>query len=166
MTKSYYQAHREQICAKRRAMPRTARAAEQQRAWRLANKERRREYDRLYQAAHRDERHKRHVESYSKNREAILSALRKRSFGVEDGDVETLLKQQGGRCGICGTDNPGKHDFALDHDHATGAIRGMLCHRCNGGLGMFRDDPTVIEKAIAYLKRFSGAANFARNVAK
>ena len=56
-------------------------------------------------------------------------------------------------CGICGTtDWPGRHQRPhVDHDHKTGKVRGILCSECNTGLGKFRDDPAVLERAIAYL---------------
>lgn len=64
-----------------------------------------------------------------------------------------LEQVQGRRCRICGVreeDAPhGK--LRLDHDHATGATRGLLCALCNTGLGMFRDDPELLAAAIQYL---------------
>lgn len=58
-------------------------------------------------------------------------------------DLKSSVKQ----CVICGAD--GK--LAVDHDHATGRIRGLLCHHCNRGLGHFRDDPMLLEFAAQYL---------------
>jgi hypothetical protein len=55
---------------------------------------------------------------------------------------------QNGLCLICAS-APADH---VDHDHATGAIRGMLCFNCNGGLGQFKDNPDVVAKALAYLR--------------
>ena len=57
---------------------------------------------------------------------------------------------QGGRCAICGEDSP-KMRLAIDHDHKTGRIRGLLCRHCNLGLGAFLDDTEVMGRAIDYL---------------
>lgn len=62
--------------------------------------------------------------------------------------MEELLADQDGVCAICGAANP-EH---VDHDHATGYIRGILCFNCNGGLGQFRDSIKYLGKAIDYLK--------------
>lgn len=61
---------------------------------------------------------------------------------------DALLAEQGFLCPIC-LKRPAVH---VDHDHATGTVRGILCELCNGGLGQFRDDPRTIESAIAYLE--------------
>lgn len=62
-----------------------------------------------------------------------------------------LLERQEGRCAIC-HEAVGELALAADHDHESGAIRGLLCSRCNNGLGSFRDDPALLQTAIAYLK--------------
>lgn len=53
-------------------------------------------------------------------------------------------------CAICGTDGGDKGLF-LDHNHATGAMRGWLCHHCNAGIGHFKDDPALLARAIGYV---------------
>lgn len=68
------------------------------------------------------------------------------------GKYEELYEKQNGKCGICGRD-AGRRHFAIDHNHQTGLIRGLLCYRCNVGLGNFKDSVDFLESAIAYLKR-------------
>lgn len=59
-------------------------------------------------------------------------------------------------CEICENklDVRGGHGMHLDHDHATDAIRGTLCHKCNKGLGVFQDSPELLERAAAYLRSY------------
>lgn len=71
---------------------------------------------------------------------------------------EALLEQQDYLCDICGKDLRGitNPDFVhVDHDHKTNEIRGVLCHLCNNGLGKFKDDLEILERAIEYLKKHS-----------
>jgi hypothetical protein len=66
----------------------------------------------------------------------------KSTFGLIDGQYETMLAAQGGRCANpgCQTEVPGgKGAFHVDHDHVTGAVRGLLCNTCNVALGMLGD---------------------------
>ncbi|MBV9293805.1 MAG: endonuclease VII domain-containing protein [Frankiales bacterium] len=72
----------------------------------------------------------------------------KSAFGLTPEEHQALLEQQGGRCVICGA-TPPTH---TDHDHSTGAVRGLLCGPCNMGLGQFRDDPALLEAAADYLR--------------
>ena len=55
-----------------------------------------------------------------------------------------------GYCVICGTEEK-KCKLCMDHDHATGQFRGWLCQRCNRGLGCFRDDSELLERAVEFL---------------
>lgn len=72
-------------------------------------------------------------------------------YGVDLEDYETHLAAQGGGCAICGTP-PGKRRHHIDHDHQTGAIRGILCNRCNTGIGLLGEDIALMERAAAYLE--------------
>jgi hypothetical protein len=71
-----------------------------------------------------------------------------RRYGIGAKDVDRLIAMQGGACAICGRPDP-QH---VDHDHATGRVRGILCFNCNGGLGQFADDPRRLVSAIRYLR--------------
>jgi hypothetical protein len=84
----------------------------------------------------------------------------RRTYGITLSEVNAMLAAQGGACAVCGTKTPtamggkGKaRHFTVDHDHATGIIRGILCGHCNAALGLLRDDPTTIERALAYIRR-------------
>lgn len=65
-----------------------------------------------------------------------------------------MFAAQGGLCAVCRI-APAAH---VDHDHATGRVRGLLCFNCNGGLGQFRDDVKVMQRAIRYLSDHFGRA--------
>lgn len=65
-------------------------------------------------------------------------------------EYDKLYKLQNGMCIICGSYHK---RLCVDHNHKTGFIRGLLCRRCNSGLGLFRDNPIFIEKALSYLKK-------------
>lgn len=85
------------------------------------------------------------------NPDKVRAADRRRTYGVTDAEVEKLLSEQEGRCRIC---RVGDAD-SLDHCHATGRIRAMLCRACNAGLGLFRDEPRLLRAAAAYLENLN-----------
>lgn len=65
-----------------------------------------------------------------------------------------LFDKQGLRCAICDEFLPEKDSqIAIDHNHITGKIRGLLCHQCNFGLGNFKDSPEILRSAATYLER-------------
>lgn len=78
-------------------------------------------------------------------------------YGVTDSDVGDRIEAQGGGCAICRepltrwgrVGEPGS--ACVDHNHTTGTLRGVLCRRCNSGLGSFRDNPEIMAAAIKYL---------------
>lgn len=59
-----------------------------------------------------------------------------------------LYAMQRGRCAICHVESKA---LVIDHDHATGEVRGLLCSPCNLGLGQFYDNPTALARAAAYV---------------
>lgn len=73
-------------------------------------------------------------------------------YGIGADHVDEMLRQQQGACGICGTtDNADR--FHVDHNHATGAVRALLCFHCNALLGHVKEDVTILREAILYLER-------------
>jgi hypothetical protein len=72
-------------------------------------------------------------------------------------EYRALYAEQEGRCACCGTSHEDvthktfRH-LVVDHDHASGAVRGLLCATCNIGLGQFQDNPDLLEAAARYLR--------------
>jgi hypothetical protein len=105
---------------------------------------------------------------YHKNREKILAKERadRRSnpeksrrahlrtrYGITLGEKAELIRRQGGCCAICGG-GPGKKGWHTDHCHTTQAVRGVLCFKCNTGLGAFMDNPVYLRNAASYLEGY------------
>ena len=80
-------------------------------------------------------------------------------FGLTVLAYGALLERQNGRCAICGQVDGGgskyglRRRLAVDHDHVTGIVRGLLCAKCNSALGLFEHDRTILARAMAYLLR-------------
>lgn len=82
-----------------------------------------------------------------------LSAVYARQYGITLEQYDLMVMQQGGCCRICGTDDPGssRKRFSVDHNHDTGEVRGLLCGSCNAALGLFKDNPDILQSAFNYL---------------
>jgi len=90
-------------------------------------------------------------------------------FGLTPEDYDRMVEAQAGLCAVC--ERPPDHGMtskrqkpvlSVDHDHETGRVRDLLCHRCNLGLGHFLDDPELLRTAAAYLERHAVASQPAR----
>lgn len=82
-----------------------------------------------------------------------IRSRRHEAYGLTKAELDLLLGQHE-RCAICLTDAWGKKGPCVDHDHATGKVRGILCGSCNQGLGRFGDDPSTLRAAAAYVEAF------------
>lgn len=74
----------------------------------------------------------------------------KSKYGITLEAYDLFFEAQQGRCAICGNKQRNKR-LAVDHDHQTGKVRGLLCVSCNMGLGCFKDHIDYLSKAITYL---------------
>lgn len=75
----------------------------------------------------------------------------RRNYGIGLDEYNEMLEKQGGRCAIC-LCRPRTRNLAVDHDHLTGALRGLLCGRCNHGLLQFaQEDIVILKRAVEYL---------------
>ncbi len=108
-------------------------------------------------ARHREnleENRAKHREYYQHRKEQIKMNKVKSTYGLSVEEFAALLEQQGGVCAICGGVNrDGNRALAIDHDHETGEVRGLLCGDCNRGLGCFKDNPSLMMIAIGYLSK-------------
>lgn len=84
----------------------------------------------------------------------------KKKYNIDEIDFEALWIAFRGRCGICDKllQRPEQRRgqsldvVAIDHNHQTGNVRGLLCNACNKGLGLFREDASLLERAKRYLQ--------------
>lgn len=83
-------------------------------------------------------------------RAELIERGRLKKYGLTIAQYHQLHEQQSGRCRIC--DRALSDGVHIDHDHATLVVRGLLCPKCNIGLGHFEDDPQRLRRAAAYLK--------------
>ena len=74
-----------------------------------------------------------------------------RLYGITVEEYDALLARQGGVCGLCGRP-PDRKRLHVDHNHGTGAIRGLLCHHCNTGLGLLGESVERLSAAIEWLR--------------
>lgn len=124
--------------------------------WFEKNREKVRDYNRVWRANNKDVM-KRHATKWREaNPEKWKAISRKaylrRLYGLTPESYEAMLVKQGFSCAICGIPHYlTSKDLAVDHDHDTGAIRGLLCGPCNQGLGFFMDRPEIVEVAKGYL---------------
>jgi hypothetical protein len=76
---------------------------------------------------------------------------RKRLYGITKEEFLGLLDKQDHKCAVCRTSISDKGKAHVDHSHDTGIIRGLLCIRCNRGIGLLRDSPEILKNALLYL---------------
>ena len=135
--------------------------------WKMDNKEKKKEYDKKYYQRGKDKvkerikkRYKNNKENilkqkkeyYENNKEKIREIYLKRKYGLTIKRYNRLLKKQGGVCAICRKKENGK-GLAVDHNHQTGNVRGLLCQNCNTGIGLLNDNIQILQKTIKYLKQ-------------
>jgi hypothetical protein len=118
-------------------------------------------YNRKWAANNKDKINARRRERYAEKKVADPAGLRdnkraeklKVRYGITPEQHNALFASQGNACAICCTEEPGSRvGWHTDHNHETGAVRGILCHHCNLLLGKAKDNPATLARAIEYLK--------------
>ena len=86
-----------------------------------------------------------------RNREHIRDLERARLYGLQRPEWEEMVDRQGGKCAICYRPNADGRALHVDHDHATGRVRGLLCGGCNAALGLLGDSTEMLQRSLDYL---------------
>lgn len=122
-----------------------------------ARKERIREYQRKYRSDPVNKARKAAIEKIRRAKPENIRAEKERSrkarYGLPDGAYEKMFIEHDGKCAICRGTNVHGRDLSVDHNHKTKTIRGLLCNRCNFGIGLFKDRPELLIKASNYLEQ-------------
>lgn len=96
------------------------------------------------------ERHNAYQRAYRKRSDKYKWYKIKSRYGLKKEEYLALLKAQNGRCAICGFIPT--EALAVDHEHITGKVRGLLCKPCNLGIANFKENSDCLQNAIAYLR--------------
>lgn len=92
--------------------------------------------------------------AYWRRNPGKLRAYNLRRYGLTPDEYAEMLAVQGGACACCGsTSNASGKRLFVDHDHETGEIRGILCTRCNAGIGHLGDNIEGVRRALMYLEK-------------
>lgn len=103
-----------------------------------------REYQRKYNTAYHQ---------LEENKAKGRARFRERLYGLTPSQFEQMLRDQDGKCAICGNTFVKAKEPHVDHDHESGRVRELLCCRCNPMLGHAKDSIATLRAAIAYLQR-------------
>ena len=97
---------------------------------------------------------------YQENKEKVKAVTvnnkYKRMYGITLEQKMEMIINQDSKCVICGEPFLESENTCIDHSHKTGKIRGILCRKCNAGLGQFRDDINILRNALEYLEKNGG----------
>ncbi len=141
--------------------------------WRDKNREKISAYNKKYRDANRDRRNKQKRDRWASDPQNLerqrayrarpgVSKKRRetsirRRYDLSMSDLESILASQKHCCAVCCvpivTVQHRANTANIDHCHATGQVRGVLCNKCNRGIGLLKDDPALLRAALSYLTR-------------
>jgi len=158
--KIYRLTHKKEILEQRKKWQKTHK--EQNEKYYQEHKVERNKYHKKYREEHKEEKQlyqknnkkeiKEYMKKYSqKHKEERLNYILQYRYGITIKQYNQILRNQKGVCAICGN-LPLNKGLGIDHNHITKKIRGLLCGKCNRGLGNFNDNKDLLLKAIKYLK--------------
>lgn len=129
--------------------PEAARAAARRR-YHAQGGDRRRAVKAAYKAANPEQHHATQERYRKANRDKITA----RRYGMLAYEYTAMVDAADGRCTICREAPEARRFLHVDHHHATGKVRGLLCHHCNTALGLMKEDTARLAAAVEYLRRF------------
>lgn len=164
----WYEAHREECAARGRSWYLAHRGVSlgRAKAWDASHREERNAVRKVYYASHKQELQKYNRDRHAAHREkdnargrtrraspgykiARRSAHLLKRYGMTMEDFDNILHRQGGGCAIC---QRVRKQWHVDHNHATGEVRGILCLKCNVALGLIGDDIQTARAIVNYLE--------------
>ena len=124
--------------------------AEYHRIWRKNNPDKERAKKEKWRKANMEKVNSYQKQKRKENPEVEREKKYKKLYGITLHEYNKMYEEQKGKCSICG-------EFLevlyVDHDHKSGIVRGLLCNKCNTGIGFFKDTISLLESAIHYLKK-------------
>lgn len=159
--RAYYEKNREELLKKQRVRNKRHYAEKPElyraktKAWKEANPQRYRELSQAHRDANREQYRARSRDWYHSNKDRASAKGRKAKlarYGLTEEAYQAMLEQQDQSCAICREPNNLDRRMYVDHCHATGKVRGLLCQKCNAAIGMLKDSPTLLQRAMDYLR--------------
>ena len=98
-------------------------------------------------------RNKQQAKWRAKNKESVKNYNLVYRYNIDISKYKELLEEQNNCCAICKGKKPLYKYFTVDHCHKSGHVRGLLCHKCNKGLGLFNDNIDILKASIEYLNK-------------
>lgn len=149
--RKYYLEHKEEIKAKKKIYTENNKEliAKRQAISYRKHIEKRKLWDKEYRAKNKEVIAQRLKNYYGRSKEERRKRNRELKYGLSHNNFLDLLKAQNNRCAICG--NTIGENADVDHCHETKKVRGLLCTKCNTGIGLFKDSVENLKKAIEYL---------------
>jgi len=123
------------------------------------------EYKKVYSVLNKEKIKEASARYRRENDDKIRHGVYLRAFGISIEEYYRKLEDQNGTCAICKQPETKKHSngtvyrLAVDHDHTTNVVRGLLCTKCNMALGLFADSAILLNRASEYLKEYEDNCN-------
>jgi hypothetical protein len=128
-----------------------------------ASPQRKKAYNKAWRAENRCRRNATDNVWYRANKTTVRGRMyHLKKYGMTLDGYQLMFLAQNGRCAICRNPPADGQVLRVDHDHSSGEVRGLLCLKCNVGLGCFRDSVAIVESALEYLRPVLGSDSYER----